>query len=341
LMDQSERVIEERLIQIQALEESGDALIALSDYVQRKIEEDRERGRYIQPDELEDYLADFFDREFQGCVVNHNTPVEGCLQVKLTFEAHISLGRFTRDDRSVAARPFRQREFQITFRREVMRQLPVNQRRTVHFVNHLSPLIRWITRINRERSHNFYNVSAIQIHHSSLSPGEYCYRIERWRLRGLSTREHLAYGVRPLAGGGSLSAAMSEEVVQHLLRKGRDWDYVKCDEEALLRAHGKLEEDLADRFAEAVSDFEAENTTAYQIKVQRVQSFFDRRVAQDEQRIRTLREAGRDPRVIRATEGRLQTAVRNREQRLAELDAKSRTDMEQSQVAAGVFRVTG
>jgi superfamily II DNA or RNA helicase len=219
LMDQSERVIEERLIQIQALEESGDALIALSDYVQRKIEEDRERGRYIQPDELEDYLADFFDREFQGCVVNHNTPVEGCLQVKLTFEAHISLGRFTRDDRSVAARPFRQREFQITFRREVMRQLPVNQRRTVHFVNHLSPLIRWITRINRERSHNFYNVSAIQIHHSSLSPGEYCYRIERWRLRGLSTREHLAYGVRPLAGGGSLSAAMSEEVVQHLLRK--------------------------------------------------------------------------------------------------------------------------
>ncbi len=72
-----------------------------------------------------------------------------------------------------------------------------------------------------------------------------------------------------------------------------------------------------------------------------MQSFFDRRVAQDEQRIRTLREAGRDPRVIRATEGRLQTAVRNREQRLAELDAKSRTDMEQSQVAAGVFRVTG
>jgi len=60
LMEQSERVIEERLLQIQALEESGDALIALSDYVQRKIEEDRQKGRYLQPNELEDYVTYFF-----------------------------------------------------------------------------------------------------------------------------------------------------------------------------------------------------------------------------------------------------------------------------------------
>jgi hypothetical protein len=54
-----------------------------------------------------------------------------------------------------------------------------------------------------------------------------------------------------------------------------------------------------------------------------------------------LREAGRDPRVIRASEGRLQAAIRNREQRLAELKTKAQIDMEQMQVGAGVFRVTG
>ena len=115
---------------------------------------------------------------------------------------------------------------------------------------------------------------------------------------------------------------------------------MNCDPDALHNAYKSLEQDLMSRFSAAVSDFEAENTTAYQIKVQRVQSFFERRIAQDEQRIRTLREAGRDPRIIRATEGRLQAAVRNRDQRLAELEAKAKIDMERGQVAAGVFRVT-
>ncbi len=341
LMDQSEQVIEQRLIQIQALEESGDALIALSDYVQRKIEEDREKGRYIKPEELEDYLADFFEREFQGCELVHNTPVDGCIQVKLTFEAQSSLSSFIRDDRSLIARPLRQREFAITFRREVTQRLQTGVRRQVHFINHLSPLIRWITQVNRERSHSFYDLSALQISHPDLPRGDYCYRIERWKFRGLSTREQLAYGIRSLSEGRSYSADLSEDIVQHLLHNGRDWDYVDCDRQALLYAHKNLEEDLAGRFSSAVTDFEAENTTTYQIKVQRVRGFFDRRIAQDEQRIRTLREAGRDPRVIRASEGRLQTAVRNKAQRLAELEAKAQIDMEQAQVAAGVFRVTG
>jgi superfamily II DNA or RNA helicase len=341
LMDQSEKVIEDRLIQIQALEESSDALIALSDYVQRKIEEDRAKGRYIKPEELEDYLTDFFEREFQGSELIYNTPVDGCIQVKLSFEAQSSLSNFIRDDRSAIARPLRRREFNITFRREVTQRLSTNLRRAVHFINHLSPLIRWITQVNRERSHSFYDVSALQIAHPDLPQGDYCYRIERWRLRGLSTREELAYGIRSLSDGRSYSTNLSEDIIQHLLRNGKDWDYVDSDREALLDAHRDLEIGLTDRFSSAVTDFEAENTTAYQIKVQRVQGFFDRRIAQDEQRIRTLRERGRGPRVIHLSEDMLQKDLRNRAQRLAELKERAQIDMEQAQVAAGIFRVTG
>jgi hypothetical protein len=192
LMEQSERVIEERLLQIQALEESGDALIGLADYVQRKIEEDREKGRYLQPDELEDYLTDFFEREFQGCEINHNTPFDGCLRIRLNSEAQLSLSDFIRDDKSLSARPLRQRVFNITFRREVRQRLPLSQQRSVHFINHLSPLIRWITKINKEKAYSFFDVSALLIEHPSLPPGDYCYRIERWKLKGLSNREMLA-----------------------------------------------------------------------------------------------------------------------------------------------------
>jgi len=341
LMEQTERVIQARLLQIQALEESEDALIAFSDYVQRKIEEDREKGRYIQPDELEDYLTDFFEREFQGCEVNHNTPFDGCLRIRLTQEARSSLGNFIGEDRSLSTRPLRQREFSITFRREVLQRLLLNQRSGVYFINHLSPLIRWITKVNQDRAHSFFNLSAVRISHPDLNPGDYCYRIERWKLNGLHAKERLAYGIRSLADGMDYPAEESEVYTQHLLRNGSEWDYVDCDREALARAHDAVEEALAERFSAAVGEFQAENDTIYQIKTQRVRAIFDRRITQHEQRLQTLRQAGRDPRVIRATEGQLRTAIDNKEQRLQELNEKSKVDMEQSPVAAGVFRVIG
>jgi len=339
LMEQSERVIEERLLQIQALEESGDALIALSDYVQRKIEEDRQKGRYLQPNELEDYVTDFFEREFQGCEVNQNTPVNGCMRMRLNNQAQLSLSDFIREDKSLSARPLRQSEFNITFRREVLQKLPLSLQKSIHFINHLSPLIRWITKINRERSHSFFDVSALLLEQSSLPPGDYCYRIERWRLKGLSNRENLAYGIVNLGNNFIYAPDEAELIVQQLLRQGKDWDYVDYDREKLTRAHRELEETMGEWFKVAVEEFIAENDTSYQIKVQRVKSIFDRRIEQDEQRLRTLREAGRDPRVIRATEGRLKTGIRNKEQRLLELQDKAMVDMEQAQVAAGVFRV--
>lgn len=338
LMEQSERVIEQRLLAIQALEESGDALIALSDYVQSKIKEDRQKGRYILPEELEDYLADFFNREYQGCEINYNTPFDGCLRIRLSHEAQSSLSSFIRDDRSLSARPLRQREFNITFRREALQRLPDNQKRTVNFINHISPLIRWITYSNSERAHSFFDVSALLVDYPDLAPGDYCYRIERWKLKGLSSREMLAYGISSFGDGIIFQADESETIFQYVMRRGRDWDYVDSDTEALLAAHRSLEEVLNARFSDAVKDFDIENITAYQIKVQRVEGFFDRRIEQHKQRIRTLRESGRD-RMIRAGEGLLRTAETNKEQRLNELKEKMTLDMEQAQVAAGVFRV--
>ncbi len=341
LIDQSKRVIEGRLLQIQTLEESGDTLIALADYVQRKIEEDRGKGRYLLPSELEDYMSDFFDREFQGCEISYNTPHEGCMHIRLTHEASYSLSNFVRDDRSLSARPLRQKEFTFTFRRKALQRLLVHQRRSVHFMNHISPVIRWMTEINREREHSFFDISALLITHDKLPPGNYCYQIERWKLKGLALRETLAYGIRSLSDESEYSATESEMIVQHLLRKGKDWDYVDCDKEKLIVVHSKLEEEMGARFSQGVTDFDAENITTHQIKAQRVRGFFDRRIAQDEKRLQTLREGNRDPRVIRLTEGRLQTAIRNKEQRLLELETKAKIDIEQAHVAAGIFHVDG
>jgi hypothetical protein len=92
-------------------------------------------------------------------------------------------------------------------------------------------------------------------------------------------------------------------------------------------------------FAEAVTRFGNENVTAHQIRTERVKAVFDRRIGQDEQRLRTLREAGRSERIIRLTEARLRTAREAREARLADLDRRATGDFERETVAAGVVRV--
>lgn len=340
LMEQSDRVIEERLVQIQALEESGDALIAFSDYVQKKITEDRDKGRYIQPEELEDYVTDFFEREFQGSELAHNTPADGCLQIRWSTEAQASLADFIRDDRSISARPLRQREFAMTFRWDVLQRLAPERRRMIHFVNHLSPLMRWITKINRERAHNFYNVSALAVNHPTVAPGDYCYLIERWRLKGLSARETMAYSVALLDSDETLPGEEAESVLRHVLLQGSDWVRVGVSSDVVSRTHTHLERELGKRFDDAATTFCAENETARQIKGQRVKNIFDRRISQDERTLKTLRQAKKNPSIIRATEGRLRTALENKEKKLAELDQGAQIDMERTSVAAGVFRVS-
>ena len=338
-MDKTESVIEKQLLMLQDLEESGDALLALSDYLQRRIEEVRGKGRYMQPEELEDYVTDFFEREFRGCEVNHNTPVSGCLRIRLTHDAHASLSNVVQNDRSISAQPFRQREFSISFRRDVMQRLTATQKQTVHFTNHLCPLVRWITKVNQDRAHAMFNVSAVLLEDPGLPHGTYCYRIERWKITGLSSRERLAYTVVSLSDDLMLGEGEAEDIVQRLLREGKDWDYPSYDPEVLRRAHRKLEDNLSQQFGVAVTDFDAENATAFQIREQRVHGFFDRRITQDEKRLRTLQLQSPESRMIRVTEGRLRTAQDNKQAKLIELRQRAHIDMEQTPIAAGIFRV--
>ncbi|MBP7777868.1 MAG: DEAD/DEAH box helicase [Acidobacteria bacterium] len=339
LMDQASQVIEQQMIQMQALEESGDALLSLSDYLQRKLEEDRDRGRFIQPEELESYVRDFFEREFQGCELAFDAPAPGCITLRLTSEAAQSLSQFVGNDQTLLAQPFRKREFSLSFRREVVMHLEPAVRRRVAFANHMSPLVRWITKVTGSVPSTFHPVSAIELQTAIVPEGTYGYRVERWRLKGMAAREQLAYGAKPLNGAAELDSAVAESVVQEILRGGQNWEYPDCSQTAVREANVRLERDMAAGFDSAVTSFDNDNTTASQIRTERVNAVFERRIAFDEQRLRTLRVGGKSDKIIRATEGRLRTAHEAREARLAALKKGVHIDVERELVAAGVVRV--
>lgn len=338
-IDRAEQTIENKLLEIKKLEDSGDSLVALSDYIQKKIQQDCKRGRFIQPEELEDYLSDFFEREFRGTEINYHTPVNGCIKVRLSQEAESSLHDFIDSDRSLSAQPFRQRVFSITFNREVYEQIPSHKRQSVHFLNHLSPLIRWITKRNREGVHTFYNVSAITLKDKDLPPGEYAYQIQRWKFKGLMSRDVMAFAVKPIEIGNTLDADESELVMHKLLRQGQDWEYVNFDREALIRAHTELGRELENRFDMTLETFEAENGTAVQIRAQRAANHWDRLIEQSEKAVKTMKEAGHKESIIRGRETRLKNEQENKAQKIHKLNQGDKIDFESEPIAAGVFQV--
>lgn len=339
-IEQTERVLHNRSATLRQLEESGDALVGLSDYVQDKIEEDRERGRYITPDELEDYLADFFQREFQGCEIHFNTPATGCISLRLTPGAQESLGETLAENRTLAARFLRQREFAITFRREVRERLTLAEARKVQFVNHLSPLVKWMTKVNQERAQRFYNTSALLLSTDRLAPGIYVYLVERWKMKGLGNRENMAYAVMELSAAQPVAPDAAEQTVQALLRDGRDWDYPELDPESVLETIKEMEARLSERCAAALSDFEDENEAALNMRVQRTEAHFNRRIDQDRRQLQTLHERQRSERVIQMTENRLQRNLRLKEEKLSKLRQRGGLDFSKQRVGAGVFRVS-
>lgn len=338
-IQEAERVIELKLREIQRLEESGDSLVALSDYVQKKIDENRGRGRFVQPGELESYLADFFEQNFRGSHLSWDSPASGCVELRLSAEAHASLSDFVRDDRSISARPFRQEEISFTFRRDVHAGLDFQARRKVQFVNHLSPLVRWMTAHYASRGHRFYNVSAAQMIDHELPEGIWCYRIERWLFRGLRDYEQLGYAVIPLFDVPAQTSFDAELIVQRLLADGVEWDYRQVDGVLLTRVHAELERDLKARFDAAMARFDAENQNTFHIRRERVASQFERRLAQDQQRIASLKSGGRSDRMLALAEARLRAGERNRDLRLKALEQRGRLDVDKVEVAAGVFHV--
>lgn len=336
-IDEAERIIENRLRDLRVLEESGETLIALSDYVQKKIDEDRGRGRFIQPSELERYLADFFNRNFQGSYLEWNTPADGCMRLRLSNQAQTSLGDFIRDDRSLAAAPLRQRELSFTFRRDVHQNLASGRRREIHFLNHLSPLVRWITAINKDSAEGFFSVSALQLTEPGWPKGVWVYRVERWMLQGLRSQEQLAYAALQVGQPEPLVPSQAEQLLQTALRAGRDWSYPVYSANDLQAAHQQLEAHLAARFDEAIGRFRAENVNTFQIRKERALNLFDRRIEQDRQRLSSLRQNQRSEQAIRLTEARLRKAEENRQRKMDELTARSQVDVDKSEIAAGII----
>lgn len=341
-IQERELVIQRNLEGLQLLEQQGEGLVALADFVQKKIDEDRGRGRFVRPEEIEAYIRDFFEREYIGTSIQWDTPAEGCISIELSEAANRSLSHFIRDDKSMIARPLRQKGFALTFRKEIYAGLDQPTRKRVAYANHLSPFIRWITKELADKAHEFFNVSALKMEATDreLRKGTWLYSVERWYFRGLRNEERLAQALIHIDTQECLSPDRSEAIMKRALSEARTMDYPETDTGQLLMSHTRIDQLLLDRFNEALLDFKAQNQHNSQIRAERAKNLFDRKIEQIEQRLTTLRLNERSAKVIRLMEAQLKNTKESREEKLSELKSRAEIDCERSGVAVGIILVS-
>ncbi len=339
LIKNREQVIQNQLKNIQMLEQSGDSLVALSDYVQKKIDEGRGRGRYIQPRELERYVVDFFRDNWSGTEVLSGTPKPGCLTIRLSLDARSSLDNFIREDTSLNARTVRHRDIGLTFSKDVHKSLTKGERNQVHFANHLSPLVRWITQCYQHDRKQFYDLSVMGLESTEFKEGTWVYRVERWYMKGLRDEERLVYSLVHMESRQAADMDTSEKIFQSALTGAQDWDYPEIDSSTASMCLDMASENLSEWFDRALQAFEAENQHDCHVRKERAANVIDRRINQLKRSLQTLRERGRNERIIRLTQTNLDRNIENKQRKLAEFEAKAEVDMEKSEVAAGFIKV--
>ena len=337
MIDQTERAVRTRMEQMRELEKAGGTLLAHGDYISARVGRQRDMRRFITPQDLEIYLKDFFSRNFTGCREIWHTPCAGCFSIELTMEAMVSLRDFIEQGKYPSHPGILGRKVWGTFNTEVAKNRELGTTFPLH--NHLSPLIRWITRRNEHASGGVHPLAAFRWRTNKLLPGIYAYRIERWTLVGLRKQEHLCFGVSNMTTGEVWPSLEAEKLLGFALQESDRWDLAEVEQESWLDVQARIKEQFALLFDQACRDFEVRNSGLLQIQVAQVTRHFDRRMSIDQRRLATMKEKGRKQAMLRLIESNMEKDQERRLNRITELQNRAIFSPEISEIGAGVIKV--
>jgi hypothetical protein len=207
----------------------------------------------------------------------------------------------------------------------------------VLFVNHLSPLIRWITKKNGAEAGLFHRAFAAQLIDEARAPGTWFFLVRRWSFEGGLKAQRMAY-VAIAPTGLALTGNDAERFVLQILREGRPWSYPSLDSTEAKNRYNAASSRLDEELAEAFARFEAENSNHVEIRLRRTDAHFGRQIESAEKALATARERHQD---LRRFEGKVRSEHEKREERLRELRRGSEAGYEETDVALGIVQLAG
>lgn len=343
--EQTEVALLNRRKEQDRLEQEAINLVGFTDYLLDQINDGRSHYRWVGEEDLRTFVTDFLSRKYPGCTVRSNHADAG-FAIQLSDSARKDLTRFIQRQRPpVATSMPRAREpVTVTFNPKAR---PEDLRRGTELVSLQHPLVRWIGDEYRNDADAFQPTVALRLTTPDpvgIPPGEYVFACERWEIRGLRSRNVLAYQCARLGDPPELlDAGSSERLVTAASVPGQELPNAATNMGDPTAAHALVQacsERLERRFERIYDEFVAENEAKCRQEEESARRLANRRITGFEAQLREYEAEGRT-RLIPMTRGKIEKEQRILAERLESVDQRRRVDPGVSEVAKGFIRVVG
>jgi superfamily II DNA or RNA helicase len=336
----SDALIKERLLQNE-LETEAVNMMAFSDHILEAINESRDQGRWLQPDEMRAFVEDCFSRYYPGTVIAPQVNEPNLFDISLSEDAKVDLQFFMSQHHCATPTQLHKVKTVSCF---FDPKISGTMGKRNELLDPTHPLILWIRDRYATAAQKLHPVSAIRATSktANLSPGLYVYSIYLWTFKGLKIESQIAYKVIRVSDGQFLSDQDSEAVLATLMQRGQlkpnAHNFLE-DIEAIIERQQQCNEYIEDAFGQALEDFDIDNDNRCNVQEKSARAFAERKQQELEARLARFRQEGKTQ-IIPATEGQLRKVNRELEVKLKSIQEKRESlSFEQKQLASGVIFV--
>lgn len=323
--------------QLKELEESASNFFGFSDYLLNEISDSKQRDRWINGQEVFDFVDDFLRSRYPGSELcpssRKGVDFDLCLTDSARHALNSYLERHHLHGRTRIGSVRGTSSCRFNAKSNVL--LPSD----AELIDAVHPLVTWIHQELSKDSTAFHKASCIALDEDriNLPRGAYAYSVQLWEFKGLRTRQYLAYRTWDCSSGDILSAGRSEEIVIKAAREGTRFD-PPYGEKARLISEGinRCEAELDIIFVQKAKDYQAENDSLRRQQEASARRIADRKIASLDERIAKLRN-DRKVNMIPANEGQKRAAIFRLEDTLLRIQEGAKLKYLQEPVGSGVI----
>jgi superfamily II DNA or RNA helicase len=321
------------------LEESSEGLVAYRDYLSENIGNSQRLGRFVKPSELKLYMDDFFSQNYRGSKLEWDHPSPQCGQLSLSSQAIFDMESFCNREH-LAMPPIlcsSRGSFHFTLFPDALKKHQ-RKHRGLALVNHMHPLIRWITSGLKATPRNLHPVARLSLASNSVPYGWYVFFVQRLTLNGLHKREKLIHGLARLPDGKVYATEIAETLLNQALDHGeKTFATPDHDPEPVF---DELSGEMNQICGQMIQEYRVEMESKRRIKISQTEAYYNRRISAARQAVETIesRAAGHE-RGLALAHARLANLEKLFDQKRHELENSEDVSASHADVTAGILEV--
>lgn len=340
-LDQNALAAERSRRDLETLEEEAPELVGHTDFVLSNIQQSRDAGRWIRPEDVLSFITDFLMERYPGSSIENDPVRPGIYKISLTPEARAALSIYIENQRPSRATRLHIPGATVQAVFDIKLQAAARPRPEIIDITH--PLLLWVRSEIERIGRKFEPVAALEIssEEAGLPPDLYIFATDLWRFEGLRKDIRLCHMVMSATSEEFVSANDAERLIDAVARLGKRTDLQQygISSEDLMEAYSRCEDELLDDFFKEQHLFRQENRQRIKQALLVIEERGRKKLTQLRERLDNQRRSNDEKRRRAApmTEGLIKRAEADLEQRRARILANENPQTTNRPVAGGII----